>query len=63
VLSYEGGSQKVIVPAGPAISALTPGQRSQLGAGSYVSFTAASDAAGRLTAGSIEVRKSAAKPQ
>jgi hypothetical protein len=63
VLTYEGGSQKVSVPAGAAISALTPGQRSQLVPGSYVSFTAAPDQAGKLTAGSIEVRKSAPKPQ
>jgi hypothetical protein len=63
VLSYEGGSQKVIVPQGAAISTLTPGQRSQLVPGSYVSLTAAPDSGGKFTARSIEVRKNAPKPQ
>ena len=62
VLTYEGGSQKVVVPQGAAISTLTPGQRSQLVAGSYVSLMAAPDAAGKLIARSIEVRKDAPKP-
>lgn len=63
VLNYDGGSQKVVVPQGAAITTLTPGERSQLVPGSYVSLTAAPDAAGKLTARSIEVRKVAPKPQ
>jgi hypothetical protein len=62
VLNYEGGSQKIVVPQGAAITTLTPGQRSQLVPGSYVSLTAAADSAGKLTARSIEVRKDAPKP-
>jgi len=63
VLNYEGGSQKVVVPQGAAITTLTPGERSQLVPGSYVNLTAAPDAADKLTARSIEVRKVAPKPQ
>lgn len=60
-LSYEGGSQKVTVADTAAITALTPGQRSQLLPGSYVSLLADEGAGGRLTARSIEVRKDAPK--
>jgi len=60
-LSYEGGSQKVVVPEGAAITTLVPGNRSQLLPGSYVSLLAEPDGAGKLTARSIEVRKDAPK--
>lgn len=63
VLSYEGGSQKVAVPQGAAITTLTPGQRSQLVKGAYVSLLTAPDSAGKLTARSVEVRKDPPRPQ
>ena len=60
-LSYEGGSQKVVVADTAAISTLVPGQRSQLVAGSYVNLTYAPEADGKLAARNIEVRKTAPK--
>ncbi|HUP96269.1 MAG TPA: hypothetical protein VM164_15305 [Burkholderiales bacterium] len=61
VLSYEGGSQKVVVADTAAITSIVPGQRSQLVPGSYVNLTAAPESDGKLTARSIEVRKDAPK--
>ena len=61
VLSYEGGSQKVVVADTAVISALAPGQRSQLVPGSYASVIAEAAADGKLTARSIEVRKETPK--
>ena len=60
-LSYEGGSQKVVVADTAMITSLVPGQRSQLAPGSYVSLTADAGANDRLTARNIEVRKDAPK--
>ena len=59
-LTYEGGSQKVVVSDTASVTALVPGQRSQLTAGSYVNLLA-EEAGGKLTARSIEVRKDAPK--
>ena len=61
VLTYEGGSQKVVVADTASITALVPGQRSQLVPGSYVSLLADTGADGKLIARSIEVRKDAPK--
>lgn len=61
VLSYEGGSQKVVVADTAVISSLVPGERSQLVPGSYVSLLADSGADGKLTARSVEVRKETPK--
>lgn len=61
VLSYEGGSQKVVVADSAVISSLVPGQRAQLVPGSYVNLLADS-ADGKLTARSVEVRKDTPKP-
>ena len=61
-VGYEGGSQKVIVADSAVVSALGPGQRSQLVAGNYVSVLAEPGADGKLTARSIEVRKETPKP-
>lgn len=58
LLTYEGGSQKVVVSETAAVSMLVPGQRSQLVPGSYVSLLA-DEAGGKLTARSVEVRKDA----
>ncbi|MES2562152.1 MAG: hypothetical protein V4637_05430, partial [Pseudomonadota bacterium] len=59
VLSYEGGSQKVVVADTAAITSLTTGQRSHLVAGSYVNLLADTGGDGKLSARSIEVRKEA----
>lgn len=61
VLSYEGGSQKVVVADTAAITALMPGQRSQVVGGSYVNVLTAPGTDGKLTARTIEVRKDAPK--
>lgn len=61
VLSYEGGSQKVVVDEKAVIVSLAQGQRSQLTPGSYVSLLAEPAADGKLTARSIEVRKESPK--
>ena len=61
-VSYEGGSQRIIVAESAVISALGPGQRSQLVPGNYVSVLAEPGADGKLTARSVEVRKETPKP-
>jgi hypothetical protein len=62
VLTYDGGSQKVVVADTASITALVPGQRSQLVPGSYVNLVADAGADGRLTARQIEVRKDPPRP-
>lgn len=62
VLSYEGGSQNVVVAERASITTLVPGERSQLVPGALVSLLAEPDAGGKLTARSIEVRKAGVKP-
>jgi hypothetical protein len=54
-LTYKGGSQKIVVPEGAAISMLVPGKRSQLVGGARVNLTARPDEAKRLTAVRIQV--------
>jgi len=54
-LTYEGGSQKILVPEKAPISALVSGQRSQLVPGAPVNLTAASGDGGTLTAIRIQV--------
>ena len=54
-LTYEGGSQKIVVPEGASLSALVPGQRSQLVPGAAVNLTATPGADGKLTALRIQV--------
>ena len=54
-LSYEGGSQKVVVSGKAAISTLVPGNRSQLVPGAPVNLTARPGADGKLTALRIQV--------
>jgi hypothetical protein len=60
-VTYEGGSQKVVVADTAVISSLMPGQRSQLVPGNYVSVLAEPGGDGKLTARSIEVRKETPK--
>ena len=54
-LSYEGGSQKVVISDKASISMLVPGQRSQLLPGAPVNLTAHPGADGKLTALRIQV--------
>jgi len=55
VLSYEGGSQKVVISDKASISMLVPGQRSQLVPGAPVNLTARPGADGKLSALRIQV--------
>jgi len=54
-LSYEGGSQKIVVPENAPISMLVPGDRSQLVPGAAVNLTAAPGPGGKMTAVRIQV--------
>lgn len=54
-MTYEGGSQKIVVPQNASISMLVPGNRSQLVAGAPVNLTAAPGDGGTLTAIRIQV--------
>jgi outer membrane lipoprotein SlyB len=54
-LTYQGGSQKIVVPEDASISMLVPGHRSQLVAGARVNLTARPDNNERLTAVRIQV--------
>jgi Domain of unknown function (DUF5666) len=56
-LSYEGGSQKIVVPASASISMLVPGDRSQLVPGATVSLTATRGADGKMLATRVQVSK------
>jgi hypothetical protein len=55
ILTYEGGSQKILVPANASISTLVPAERSRLVPGAAVNLTAASGADGKLTALRLQV--------
>ena len=54
-LTYDGGSQKIVVPEDAAISMLVPGKRSQLVPGARVNLIARPDSEGKLTAVRIQV--------
>jgi hypothetical protein len=54
-MTYEGGSQKIVVPESASISTLVPGTRSQLVLGAAVNLTARSGDGGQLTAIRIQV--------
>jgi len=54
-MTYDGGSQKIVVPENASISTLVPGNRSQLIPGAAVNLTARAEDGGRLTAISIQV--------
>ena len=55
-MSYEGGTQKIVVPQNAAISTMVPGERSQLGLGSIVNVAAQPGADGRPVAQQIQFR-------
>ena len=54
-LSYEGGSQKIVVPENAAVSALVAADRSQLVSGAKVNLTASPGGDGKLAAIRIQV--------
>jgi hypothetical protein len=54
-LTYDGGTQKIVVPESAPISTVVPGERSQLVPGAAVNLTAAPGADGALTAVRIQV--------
>jgi len=54
-MTYEGGSQKIVVPERASISTLVPGNRSQLVPGAAVNLTARADGGDKLTAIRIQV--------
>ena len=54
-LTYEGGSQKIVVPEHASVSTLVPGTRSQLVSGAAVNLTAAPGADGKLTAQRVQM--------
>ena len=54
-LTYDGGSQKIVVPENASISMLVPGNPTQLVPGAEVNLTATRAADGRLTAVRVQV--------
>ena len=54
-MTYDGGSQKIVVPENASVSALVPGNRSQLVPGAAVNLTANPGDGGKLTAIRIQV--------
>jgi hypothetical protein len=57
-MTYEGGSQKIVVPESVSISTLVPGNRSQLVPGAAVNLTARADGGDKLIALNIQVSPS-----
>jgi hypothetical protein len=58
IMSYEGGSQAIIVPESAAVSTLVAGNRSQLAAGAIVNLIAFPAGDGNLVASRIQVTNS-----
>jgi hypothetical protein len=56
-LSYEGGSQKIVVPENASLSMVVPGDRSQLVPDAIVNLTAAPGSDGKMTAVRVQVGK------
>src|SRR6266851_5232366 len=54
-LTYDNGSQKIVVPENASVSTLVPGEPSQLLPGASVNLTAAPGADGKLVAQRIQV--------
>ena len=54
-MTYDGGSQKIVVPESASVSELVPGNRSQLVPGAPVNLTANPGDGGKLTAIRIQV--------
>lgn len=56
-LTYEGGSQKIVVPENASISMLVPGDRTQLVPGAPVNLTATPGSDRKMTAVRVQVGK------
>jgi hypothetical protein len=56
-LTYDGGTQKIVVPEDASISMLVPGTRAHFVPGAIVNLTATPNADGQLTAQRIQVSK------
>jgi hypothetical protein len=56
-LTYDGGSQKIVVPENASVSMLVPGERSQLVPGAMVNLTAAPGPDGKMTATRVQVSR------
>ena len=54
-LTYEGGSQKIVVPENASVSMLVPGDRSHLVPGAIVNLTAAPGPDGKMSATRVQV--------
>ncbi|MEA3156041.1 MAG: hypothetical protein QOK44_3630 [Betaproteobacteria bacterium] len=63
VLTYKGGSQRIVVPQNLPISELVDADRSALVPGAEVNLSARADAQGKLAAERVQVSKPAAKPR
>ena len=61
-LNYQGGSQKILVPAGTPIVAFDPGSRADLKAGETIWTNARREADGRIVAERLNVSKDGVKP-
>jgi hypothetical protein len=56
-LTYEGGTQKIVVPEDASITMLVPGERAHFVPGAIVNLTATPGADGQLTAQRVQVSK------
>ncbi|MDB5922460.1 MAG: hypothetical protein JWN13_1396 [Betaproteobacteria bacterium] len=63
VLTYKGGSQRIVVPQNLPISELVDADRSALVPGAEVNLSARADAQDKLAAERVQVSKPAAKPR
>jgi len=61
-LSYQGGSQKVLVPPGTPIVSFDPGSRADLKVGETIWSNARQEADGRIVAERLNVSKDGVKP-
>lgn len=62
VLSYQGGSQKILVPPGTPIVAFDPGSRADLKPGEWIWTNARQEAGGKLVTERLNVSKDGVKP-
>jgi hypothetical protein len=61
-LTYQDGSQKIMVPEDASISMFVPGDRSVLVPGAFVTLTATPGADGKMTTSRIQVSKDEVRP-
>ncbi|HEU4922217.1 MAG TPA: hypothetical protein VFT23_03995 [Burkholderiales bacterium] len=61
-LSYQGGSQKILVPSGTPIVAFDPGSRADLKPGEWIWTNARQESDGKIVAERLNVSKDGVKP-